>query len=218
MSILFVLLMFLMVLTITHFRGRQEKVPARVSPPPPRPQTKRELGFEIPASYCFHPAHTWAVRDGRETARVGVDSFTANLLGKVEGIVVTGEQRWVRQGQKLLTLSSAGQTLDMLSPLEGVVTAVNPEVVKDPSLLANDPYNQGWVCMIKCPEIETNLRNLMQGAMVAPWMQNSISRLKQFLPRPDAGLAQDGGTPHQGVLAALPPAMRQKLIAEFFLA
>lgn len=217
MSILFVLLMFLLVLTITYFREHQETVPARVSPRPPRPQIRRELGFEIPASYCFHPAHTWAAREGRETARVGVDSFTAHLLGKVDTIVVTGEQRWVRQGQKLLTLSSAGQTLDMLSPLEGVVTAVNPEVMRDPSLPTHDPYNQGWVCMIKCPEMETNLRNLVQGRMVAPWMQNNISRLNQFLPQPDSGLAQDGGMPRQGVLAALPPAMRQKLIAEFFL-
>jgi glycine cleavage system H lipoate-binding protein len=217
MSILFVLLMFLVVLTITYFRGREEPLPARVSLPFPHPQTRHELGFEIPLNYCFHPAHTWAIREGRDSARMGVDGFTANLLNKVDAVVVTAEQRWVRQGQKLLTLNSGEQTLDMLSPLEGVVTAVNSEVLKDPGLLMRDPYNAGWVCTIKSPDLETNLRNLVQGSMVASWMQNNISRLSQMVSSPNASLAQDGGMPLRGVLAALPPEIRRKVIAEFFL-
>jgi len=148
---------------------------------------------------------------------MGVDGFTANLLNKVDAVVVTAEQRWVRQGQKLLTLNSGGQTLDMLSPLEGVVTAVNSEVLKDPGLLMRDPYNAGWVCTIKSPDLETNLRNLVQGSMVASWMQNNISRLSQMVSSPNASWAQDGGMPLRGVLAALPPEIRRKVIAEFFL-
>ena len=218
MSILFVLLMFLVVLIITYFRGREEPLPARVAlPSPPLLQNRGELGLQIPVNYCFHPAHTWAVREGRESARIGVDDFTVNLLNRVEAVVVTAEQRWVRQGQKLLTLTSDGQTLEMLSPLEGVVTAVNSEVIKNPGLLQRDPYNSGWVCTIKSPDLDTNLRNLVQGPMVAPWMQNNISRLSHMVGPLNPVLAQDGGLPLKGVLAALAPEMRRKIVAEFFL-
>lgn len=217
MSILFVLLMFLLVLTITYFRGRAEAVPARVALPPPRPQTRRELGLEIPVNYCFHPAHTWVVREGRESARVGVDSFTTQLLDKVDAIVVTAEQRWVRQGQKLMTLTSGGESLELVSPLEGVVTAVNPEVLKNPELLLREPYKGGWVCTIKSPEIDINLRNLVQGSMVAPWMQNSVSRLTRMLAPGDGVRAQDGGMPLQGTLRSISADMRRKVVAEFFL-
>ncbi|HLK32756.1 MAG TPA: glycine cleavage system protein H [Terriglobales bacterium] len=217
MSILFVLLMFLLVLTITYFRGREERAPARVSPPAPRPHIRRELGLDIPVDYSFHPGHTWVMREGRESARVGIDSFTAYLLDKVDSIVVTAEQRWVRQGQKLLTLTVDGQSVDMLSPLEGVVTAVNQQVVKSPELLSRDPYHEGWVCTIKSPEMDTNLRNLVQGPMVAPWMQNNISRLSGMMAAADARFAQDGGTPLPGAWRALQPEMRRKIIAEFFL-
>ena len=216
MSILFVLLMFLLVLTITYFRGRPEPVAARVPLPPPRPQTRQELGFEIPVNYCFHPAHTWVVREGRESARVGVDSFATQLLDKVDAIVVTGEQRWVRQGQKLMTLTSGGQTLELVSPLEGVVTAVNPEVLSHPELLLREPYKGGWVCTIKSPEIDINLRNLVQGPMVAPWMQNSISRLNHLLAPAEAVRAQDGGMPLRGMLGTISADMRRKVVAEFF--
>jgi glycine cleavage system H protein len=215
MSILFVLLMFLLVLTITYFRRREE--PARAPLPAPRPQTRQELGLEIPVNYCFHPAHTWVAREGRESARVGVDSFTTQLLDKVDAIVVTGEQRWVRQGQKLMTLSSGGQSLELVSPLEGVVTAVNPEVLGNPELLLREPYKGGWICTIKSPEMETNLRNLVQGPMVAPWMQNSISRLTHMLAPGDGGRAQDGGMPVKGALRTMTAEMRRKVVAEFFL-
>lgn len=217
MSILFVLLMFLLVLTITYFRGRQEPVAARAPLAPPRPQTRQELGFEIPANYCFHPAHTWVVREGRESARIGVDSFATQLLDKVDAIFVSGEQRWVRQGQKLMTLSSGGQRLELVSPLEGVVTAVNPEVLGNPELLLREPYKGGWVCTIKSPEMDINLRNLVQGPMVAPWMQNSVSRLTHMLAPEDIARAQDGGMPLKGVLRTIPEEMRRKVVAEFFL-
>lgn len=217
MSILFVLLMFLLILTVTYFHGHQAPVSARVATPAPRPQVKRELGFEIPLNYCFHPGHTWVMREDRESARVGVDSFTASLLDHIDSIVITPEQRWVRQGQKLLTITADGQTLEMLSPVEGVVTAVRPEVIKTPDLLLRDPYREGWVCTIKSPEMDTNLRNLVQGPMVAPWMQNNVSRLNQMVSQAQPGLAQDGGTPLKGVLNTLQPEIRRKVIAEFFL-
>ena len=217
MSILFVLFMFLLVLTITYFRGRPEPVPVRVPLPPPRPQIRQELGFEIPVNYCFHPAHTWVAREGRDVARVGVDSFTTQLLDKVDAIVVTGEQRWVRQGQKLMTLTSGGQRLELVSPLEGVVTAVNPEILGNPELLLREPYKGGWVCTIKSPEMDINLRNLVQGPMVAPWMQNSISRLTSMLAPADGARAQDGGMPLQGMLRTISADMRRKVVAEFFL-
>ena len=49
----------------------------------------------------------------------------------------------------------------MLSPIEGVVTAINPAVLADPSLATKDPYRDGWVCLIKSPEVGTDMRNLL---------------------------------------------------------
>jgi glycine cleavage system H lipoate-binding protein len=62
------------------------------------------------------------------------------LFGKIDRIEVANLNRWVRQGQKVCTISSNGATADILSPVEGVVVSVNHEVLKDPSLLAIDPY------------------------------------------------------------------------------
>lgn len=222
MSTGFALLILLLAVAVFYFRRRQtSRVAALLQedlPPAPQPQPSAappSAGFDVPNGYSFHLGHTWMAEQGRELARVGMDSFAARLLGKVEHIAVIGEQRWVRQGQKLMTVSLEGETVEMVSPLEGVVTSVNQQVIRNPQLALDDPYKDGWVCVIKSPEMETNRRNLVQGALAASWMQNSTQRLKSMVA--DPSLAQDGGLPQAGLLRRLGADVRKRVVGEFFL-
>ena len=198
MSILFVLLMFLLIISVRYFiepkvqPGLEPQIVAKPQPP----IVKREYGFEIPQDYCFHLGHTWVMKESMDDARVGVDKFVTNLMGKIDHIEVRGLDRWVRQGQKLITLSSNGTHVDLLSPIEGVVTAINNDALREPSLVANDPYANGWIAIVKSPDLKVNQKNLIQGSMVAPWMQNNLSRLNAMVS-PTPALAQDGGRPDQ---------------------
>lgn len=201
-------LVLLLVLVIFYLRHRQRPVPDKPLLP---------LLAPVPSGYRFHFGHTWMAEHGRDVARAGIDGFAAHLLGKIERVTVIGEQRWVRQGQKLMTLTCDGGSIEMMSPLEGVVTSVNYEVLAHPALLVDDPYGAGWVCAIKSPELETNVRNLLQGPMAAGWMQNSFTRLKSMLAPIDPTLAQDGGLPQRGVLGRVTSEMFRAIIKEFFL-
>jgi glycine cleavage system H lipoate-binding protein len=219
MSILFVLLMFLLIISVRYFiepKHQPALEPEIVAKPRP-PLVKREYGFEIPQGYCFHLGHMWAMKEGTEDARVGVDKFVTNLLGKIDHIDVCGANRWVRQGQKLITLTSNGTSVDLLSPVEGVVMAINNDALREPSLVTNDPYENGWIAMVKAPDFKVNRRNLIQGSMVAPWMQNSVARLGAMLSGPSPALAQDGGAPISGLLLRLTPELRQQVVKEFLL-
>jgi glycine cleavage system H lipoate-binding protein len=219
MSILFVLLMFLLIISISYFRRPQEQPavkPEMLAGPRP-PRMEREYGFQIPEGYGFHPGHAWALKEGSETARVGLDSFAANLLGQIDGIEVVGLNRWIRQGQKLMTIRAGGAAVDVLSPVEGVITAVNSVALKDPALITHDPYKDGWIALVKSPELAVNQKNLVQGAMVAPWLQNNVTRLNGMLSQLSPALAQDGGLPLSGLLGRVPQDLRQKLVKEFFL-
>ncbi|HYD16413.1 MAG TPA: glycine cleavage system protein H [Candidatus Nanoarchaeia archaeon] len=221
MSILFVLLTFLLIMSITYFRRRNE-LPALqakedVWSRPAAPVMAKDLGFEVPQSYAFHPGHTWMLDEGRQNARVGIDAFTANLLGNIDRIEIAGLNRWVRQGQKLMTITSGTLSFDMLSPVEGVVSSVNHEAIKDPSLVTKDPYRNGWICVVKSPELAMNEKNLVKGSLVAPWMQNSIGHVNAMASQVVPALAQDGGLPVKGLLTQLEADAQRKLIHEFFL-
>ena len=218
MSILFVLLMFLLVISVRYFiePKTQPVVEPQIAAKPQPPLVKREYGFEVPQDYGFHLGHMWAAKAGTDDARVGVDKFVTNLMGKIDRVDVRGADRWVRQGQRLVTLVSGDTSIDLLSPVEGVVTAINDDVVRDPNLVASDPYQNGWIAIVKSPDLKINQRNLIQGSMIAPWMQNNVARLTAMLS-PTPTLAQDGGGPIPGLLTKLAPELRQKVAKEFFM-
>ena len=220
MSILFVLLTFLLILTVMYFRRPQESPEALAVAPSKTltaPIMVQQAGFEVPQGYCFHPGHTWALDEGRQDARVGVDAFAANLFGKIDAIELADLNRWIRQGQKLCRVKHEGQSVDLLSPVEGVVVSVNHEVLKNPNLVAEDPYKSGWLCVIKAPELAINAKNLLQGNIVAAWMQNSIARFGAKLQELTPALAQDGGLPIKGLLFQMDASARQQVAKEFFL-
>jgi len=219
MSILFVLLTFIVVMTINYFFRTPAPQPAEfeVVARPRVPVLTKDLGFTIPKDYGFHPGHAWVLREGADNARVGLDSFAADLIGKIDKMEIISPGRWVRQGQPLVHLDANGVSFDVLSPIEGVVMAINKDVVDHPELASNDPYKDGWIAMMKSPDLPTNEKNLLQGSMVAPWMHYNVSRLNSTLSSLNPALAQDGGLPLGQVMSRVEPPMRQKLVKEFFL-
>lgn len=213
MFILLTLVTFLLFITVSYLWKEHYTQPQLIAARE-KPEVVRELGFDVPRDYAFHPGHTWALDEGNEVARVGLDAFAANLFGAIDRIEVQPLNRWVRQGQKLWTVTSGGVTSEMVSPVEGVVTSVNQKVMKNPTLAANDPYGDGWVCTVKAPELAVNKRNLLQGNWVAPWMKNSITRLAALSP---TVASADGGLPVKGVLAQLDPELQRTVVREFLL-
>lgn len=213
MFILLTLVTFLLFITVSYL-WKEHYIQAQPMLSREKPEVVRELGFEVPRDYAFHPGHTWALDEGNDVARVGLDAFAANLFGNVDRIDVQPLNRWVRQGQKLWTITSGSVVSEMVSPVEGVVTSVNQKVMKNPSLAAADPYGDGWVCTVKAPELAVNKRNLLQGNWVAPWMKNSITRLAALSP---AVASADGGLPVKGVLGQLDPEQQRIVIREFLL-
>ena len=220
MSILFVLLTFLLILSIMYFRRPEAPVAAVQVAPFQKvgvPTMIKTAGFDVPENYSFHPGHTWVHDEGRQNARVGIDAFAGNLFGQIDSVELVDLNRWVRQGQKLCSVKHGDKSIAMLSPVEGVLISVNHEVLKNPNLITEDPYKNGWLCVVKAPELTTNTKNLLQGPIVPAWMQNSIARLGGMMQQLSPGLAQDGGLPMKGLLFQVDASVQQRLVKEFFL-
>jgi len=115
-----------------------------------------------------------------------------------------------------MTISGAGISVDLPSPVEGVLTEVNRAALENPGLAATDPYREGWIAVIKSPSFATDQKNLMQGAMAGQWIRNSIALLREMCSQSPA-LAQDGGPPISGLLTRVSSELRNELVKEFFL-
>ena len=149
--------------------------------------------------------------------RVGLDDFAARLLGKVQKIALPQRGQWVRQGQKIWTLERDGAKVDMVSPVEGVVTDVNDAAAKDPESARHDPYGDGWMVTVQSPDSKTNFRNLMGGALARWWTEESSMRLQRVMPSALGALAQDGGVAIDDLSSTMPDEQWTKITREFFL-
>jgi glycine cleavage system H protein len=174
-------------------------------------------GFLVPEKLQYHPGHSWAMRERKRLARVGVDEFAAALMGRIERVELPKPGTWLRQGQKAFAFYRDGEKTEVLSPTEGEVVEVNREIAADASLLRKDPYGSGWLLMVNVPDEETVSRNMVPAGMVRHWMRDAVERLYSLQPQLAGAVAADGGQPAEDLFAALPGASWRDLTAEFFL-
>ncbi|MBZ5658160.1 MAG: hypothetical protein LAO56_23100 [Acidobacteriia bacterium] len=70
-------------------------------------------------------------------------------------------------------------SVDLPSPVEGALTAVNRAALENPELVTTDPFCEGWIAVIKSHCFATDKKNLMHGAMAAQWMRDSFVELRE---------------------------------------
>ncbi|MCC6861797.1 MAG: glycine cleavage system protein H [Bryobacterales bacterium] len=219
MTVILVLLTFVAFAVLDYFLSRKAVAqPVAVAKKAPGIlQPAYVEGFLVPEELRYHPGHTWLLQERRHLMRVGVDEFGAALAGAVEKIELPKPGQWIRQGQKAWSVFRNGEKAEMVSPIEGEVVEINPEVLSDPSLLRRDPYGHGWLMTVHVPDEESTARNLIPKSLVSSWMSDAIQRLYAWQPQLAGAAAADGGTPVEDLCAGLPGAKWREVTAEFFL-
>lgn len=88
MVVLAVLLVFAVFILIDYYQGKRQ-APVVVRPRPaiaPALQMQIVAGFRLPDSVRYHPGHAWAMREGPDVVRLGLDDFAARVVGKLEAV------------------------------------------------------------------------------------------------------------------------------------
>lgn len=141
----------------------------------------------------FHPGHSWAqVRDA-QTVAVGVDDFTQRFMGSVEAVRVKERGILIQQGEALATLRHKGRELTVVAPVSGVLTETNGDVLENPRVLNESPYERGWLAQIKPSRLEVELRNLLRGAAAERWREGLQAQMASWFAPKLGMVLQDGG-------------------------
>ncbi len=176
-------------------------------------------GFEVPEHLRFHHGHAWALGEGSNLVRAGIDDFAAKLIGMAEEVNLPRRGQWVRQGQAVWSFLVNGELVEMVSPIEGTVRDINDDVVRHPERLIADPYGDSWLMTVESPDQKTNFRNLLSGNMARNLINDSARRLAAYMPATLGNLAlvQDGGRAHEEIAKQLPADKYVEITKEFFL-
>jgi glycine cleavage system H lipoate-binding protein len=174
--------------------------------------------FRVARDVVYHPGHAWArAAEAANAVLVGADDFAQKLVGPLRAIELPAPGTTVRQGEPAWRLHAGGKALEMLSPVDGVVTAVNRAVVDNPDLLRHDPYGTGWLLQVRSPRFAAQRKGLLSGRMAHRWVEDATNALRLRMS-PDLGLAmQDGGVPVDGIAQALSPEDWERVAREFLL-
>jgi glycine cleavage system H lipoate-binding protein len=185
----------------TREHGRQPATaPVRFAPV----QAMRSW-FSVPDGMHFHRGHTWVVPETEGVYRVGIDDFAQRLVGRPDALDLPRPGTVVESGMPGLKLKFDGHAVKVLSPVGGEVLETNPEVLRDPKVVNDDPYGTGWLMKVRVPRPASALSNLLSGKLAHAWMDEAAEALSGLMGPKLGPVLQDGGVPVSGFARELSP-------------
>jgi glycine cleavage system H protein len=102
----------------------------------------------FPEDLRYSRSDEWVRREGDE-AQCGVTAFAAEQLGDVVYVQLPDVGRALETDEAFGEIESVKAVSDLISPVGGVVTAVNEDLDSNPGLVNEDPYGAGWLIRLK---------------------------------------------------------------------
>ncbi len=80
---------------------------------------------------------------------IGINEDGLEDFESISSVELPAEQEEVDSEAVIGTIETSDGPLDIYSPVEGTVIEVNSSVIDDPSLIMEDPYEEGWLVKIE---------------------------------------------------------------------
>ncbi|HVL03198.1 MAG TPA: glycine cleavage system protein GcvH [Acidimicrobiales bacterium] len=103
--------------------------------------------MNVPDDLHYSPDHEWIrVEDGQ--ARLGITDHAQDALGDIVFVQLPSVGTAVTAGSTISEVESTKSVSEVYVPVTGTVVEVNDQLGDSPEHLNDDPYGQGWICVI----------------------------------------------------------------------
>ena len=103
--------------------------------------------MNFPAELKYSKSHEWVKMDG-DVAVIGISDLAQDALGDGVFINLPGEGDSVTAGGAVGDVESVKAVSDIISPVTGVICAVNEDLADAPENLNSDPYG-AWIIKVE---------------------------------------------------------------------
>src|SRR5687768_17574134 len=104
--------------------------------------------MNVPDDLRYTADHEWAkLEDGK--VRIGITDYAQDALGDVVFVQLPEPGSKVDANASFSEVESTKSVSDIYAPVSGVVSEVNTELADAPQRLNEDPYGEGWICVIE---------------------------------------------------------------------
>lgn len=117
------------------------------------------MGYKVIDGLYYTKNDEWIKVEG-DIGTVGITDYAQDKLGDIVYLEDIEKGKKIKAGETLTTIESVKAASDIYAPVSGEVIEVNSEVIKEPSIINKDPYEQGWIAKLKI-ENPDELKELM---------------------------------------------------------
>ena len=115
--------------------------------------------MEASDNLYFSKEHTW-IKIENDTGTVGITTFAQSELGEIVYIDLPNLGDEFEQDEVFGSVEALKTVSDLFMPLSGEVTAVNENLLENPTLVNEKPFSEGWMVKIKVSNLN-ELSNLL---------------------------------------------------------
>ncbi len=113
--------------------------------------------MKVPKNLYYTETHEW-VRVENSHAYIGITDYAQDSLGEIVFVELPEESDQLSKGSEFGAIESVKAASDLLSPVSGVVVAINEDLEDAPESLNEDPY-ENWIVKVEL-EDESELEDL----------------------------------------------------------
>lgn len=128
-------------------------------------------GYEVPEGLYYSNDFEWIKVEG-DKVRMGITDYAQKSLREIVYAELPSAGSEVNQGEPYGTVESVKAVSDLIAAISGTIEEVNEEVSSRPELLNEEPYEQGWLLVVKPANLEADLANLMDFDKAVEWHKN----------------------------------------------
>ena len=118
--------------------------------------------MSVPDDLVYSSDHEWArVEDG--LVRIGLTDYAQDALGDVVFVQVPTMGAEVKAGDRISEVESTKSVSDIYAPITGTIVEVNTDLAEEPQRVNDDPYGDGWLCVMRPADL-SELDSLLDAA------------------------------------------------------
>ncbi|MCL1885728.1 MAG: glycine cleavage system protein GcvH [Dehalococcoidia bacterium] len=113
-----------------------------------------------PKELLYSADHVWCKKEPDGNIRLGMTYFYQEQLKRIVYLDLPRSSKLISKGDPIASFESSKIASDLISPISGTIVESNNELSEKPGLVNNDPYEQGWMLLIK-PNQPTELDDML---------------------------------------------------------
>lgn len=118
--------------------------------------------MDVPDELRYSTDHEWVRLEG-DRVRIGITEYAQDALGDVVFVQVPDVGATVVAGVGVSEVESTKSVSDIYAPVSGTVVEVNADLADAPERVNEDPYGEGWICVME-PSDTAQLDELLDAA------------------------------------------------------